>query len=143
MSTETNKAICRRYLDQVWNERRLDLIDELVDENVIQYLGPLGGELSGIETMAATMQMGFNAFPDSQVTVNDEIAEGDKVVFRWTMKGTHEGEFMGIQATGKKVEQTGVAIYGMRDARIAELWFFPDSVSLMQQLGVIPMPEAA
>jgi steroid delta-isomerase-like uncharacterized protein len=143
MSTETNKAICRRYLAQVWNERRMDLLDEFVDENIVQYLGSLGGAVPGAENMAAGMKMGLRAFPDLQLSVQDEIAEGDKVVFRWTMTATHQGEYLGIPATGKQIEQTGVAIYRLADARIVELWFYPDNVGLMQQLGALPTPESA
>lgn len=142
MSTETNKAICRQFLDEVLNQRRLDLIEEYVDENIVEYLGYMA-EVSGIESVKAGLQMGFDTFPDYQLSVDDEIAEGDKVVFRWTLRGTHEGEYLGVPATGKKIEQIGAAIYRMANARIVELWFYPDNLGLLQQFGAIPTPEAA
>ena len=141
MSTETSKAICRQFLDEVLNQRRLDLIEEFVDESIVQYFGAM--QVSGVENMKSGLQMGFDTFPDYLLTVDDEVAEGDKVVFRWTLRGTHEGEYLGVPATGKKIEQIGAAIYRMANARIVELWFYPDNLGLLQQFGAIPTPEAA
>lgn len=141
MSPETNKAIVRRMLGQVWNARRLDLIAEFYTDDVIQHLVgfPVSPGLAGVKEATANS---LNAFPDLHLNIDDEIAAGDKVVSRWTMAGTHQGELLGIPATGKHVRQTGVTIYRLDNARIAELWFFPDSMGLMQQLGAIP-PGAA
>jgi steroid delta-isomerase-like uncharacterized protein len=142
MSTETNKAICRRYLDQVWNERRTELHEEFVDENIVQHIESMP-PLPGIENVKAGLDGAISAVPDFQIHVEDAIAEGDKVVYRWTLKGTHQGDYLGIPATGKKFEQTGVAIYRLADARIVEIWFHTDLMGLMQDLGTIPTLEAA
>lgn len=146
MSTETNKAIVQRYLEQVWNERRRELFEEFYVENVVLHStgapsGPgLGPGLEGIKTAYDRL---LNAFPDIQITNDDVIAEGDKVVARWTLRGTHQGELRGIPATGKQVTQSGISIFCLDNARIVEVWVQADNMSLMQQLGVIPTPEEA
>jgi steroid delta-isomerase-like uncharacterized protein len=141
MSTKTNKAIVRRHIEQVWNEFRLDLYDELFAENVVHHgPGPDAPGLEGMKDGRAAMQ---KAFPDIQFAINDEIAEGDRVVLRATMTGTHQGELMGIPATGKRITQPGAMIYRLDNAIIVEVWFYFDELSLMRQLGVVPAPEAA
>ena len=86
--------------------------------------------------------MNLNAFPDIKISIDDEIAEGDKVVFNWTSRGTHQGELYGIPATGKQVTNTGMTIYRLENAKIAELWFIGDNLGMMQQLGVVPANAA-
>ena len=141
MSTKTNKAIVRRHIEQVWNEFRLDLYDELFAEDVVHHgLGPAAPGVEGMKNGRAMTQKGF---PDIRLTIDDEIAEGDRVVLRATMSGTHQGELMGIPATGKRITQSGAMIYRLENAIVVEVWFYFDELSLMRQLGVIPMPEAA
>jgi steroid delta-isomerase-like uncharacterized protein len=143
MSTETNKAICRRMHEQLWNEQRVDLVQEFYTEDQVQHIAGSPPSPLGLESYKEVLIMALAAFPDIQLTVDDEIAEGDKVVFRWTMTATHQGEFMGIPATGKQITRSGSAIYRLDKAKIAELWFFADNLEFMQQLGAIPTPEAA
>jgi steroid delta-isomerase-like uncharacterized protein len=142
MSTETNKATVRRMLEQVWKERRLDLIEEFYPEDVVQHIVgyPSSPGLEAVREGAAT---GLNAFPDLKLSIDDEIAEGDTVAARWTMTGTQKDEFYGIPATGKQVTQSGMTFYRLANAKIAELWFIGDNMGMMQQLGVIPEPGAA
>jgi steroid delta-isomerase-like uncharacterized protein len=137
MSTETNKATVRRMLEQVFNQRRLDLIDEFFTED---YVGHTVGtpSKSGLKELRENTAMAHNAFPDQKITIEDAIAEGDKVAARWTSRGTHLGELLGIPATGKQFTQGGMAVYRLVNARVAELWFYPDNLGLMQQLGVVP-----
>lgn len=111
-------------------------------ENIVEHTAGMPSR-SGLEVVKEGLQVSLNAFPDLHLKIDDEIAAGDKVVSRWTMAGTHQNELLGIPPTGKRVRQTGVTIYRLANARIAELWFFPDSMGLMQQLGVIPTPDAA
>jgi steroid delta-isomerase-like uncharacterized protein len=80
----------------------------------------------------------FAAFPDAQVTIEDQIAEGDKVVARFTMRGTHRGAFMGLAPTGKHVTLTGIGIFRVEEGKIAEFWENVDVLGLLQQLGAIP-----
>lgn len=143
MSTETNKAIVSRYIEQVWNNGRLDLIEEFFDEDIVEHGIPSLPGMNRRESLKAVLGVGRNALPDIKLTLQDVIAEGDKVVARWTMKATHEGELMGVPATGKQLTQSGAAIYRLSNARIVELWNFPDNLGLMQQLGIVPTPEAA
>ncbi len=142
MSAETNKAIVRRLLEEVWNQKQIELIEEFFTDDVVEVsVGhPPTTGLEGVKMGTAVL---LNAFPDLQLTITDEIAEGDKVVIRWGMQGTHQGDLMAIPASGAEVSQTGVTVYRLANARIAELWFFPDNLGLLQQLGVIPVPEAA
>lgn len=79
-------------------------------------------------------------FPDAQFTIDDEIAEGDKVVNHWTFCGTHQGEFAGIPSTGKAVTMTGMGIVRIADGKVAEIWDEFDALGLLRQLGVIPTP---
>lgn len=137
MSTETNKATVRRMIEQVWNERRVDLIEEFYTEDYVGH-NPGVPPTNGLEVLKAETTMGLNAFPDLKLSFDDEIAEGDKVAARWTMRGTHQGEIYGIPATGKQVTHEGAVVYRLVNARIAEVWFYPDNLGMMQQLGVVP-----
>jgi len=142
MSTETNKAIVRRFTEQVWNAGRLDLIDEFFTEDFVEYIVGMPSR-SGREAVRESIAISRNAFPDLKISIEDEIADGDKVVTRWTMRGTQLGDLEGIPATGKQVTQSGMSILRLTNARIAELWGYLDNLGLMQQLGVIPVPGAA
>jgi predicted ester cyclase len=84
--------------------------------------------------------MYLGAFPDLKVTSDFQVAEGDKVVMRWTGTGTHTGELMGIPATGKRIEMTGIGIQRIAGGRIVEEWVESDQMGMMQQLGVVPPP---
>lgn len=140
MSTATNKAIVRRYLEQVFNERRTDLFEEFMVEN---YQIHSAGIAPGLEAAKEWFAMIGAAFPDMKLTVEDMIGEGDKVVVRGAFSGTHQGELFGIPATGKKVAQTTLMIFRLAKGEIVEGWYATDNLSMMQQLGVIPAPQAA
>jgi steroid delta-isomerase-like uncharacterized protein len=99
--------------------------------------------VTGLEHTKEVAAMSWNAFPDQRIIIEDEIAEDDKVVLRWTMRATHKGELLGIPATGKQVTESGMTIYRLANAKIGELWFQSDDLSVMQQVGVIPVPGAA
>lgn len=143
MSTATNKAIVSRYMEQVWNNGRLDLIEEFLAKDVVEHGVPQIQGLNGRDSLKAIIGGVRNALPDVQLTLHEVIAEGDKVVTHWTMKATHQGELMGVPATGKQLTNTGTTIYQLAGARIVEIRNFADNLGLMQQLGVIPTPEAA
>jgi predicted ester cyclase len=95
------------------------------------------------EAMEQMLKMFYTAFPDLHHTFEDQIAEGDKVTLRLTFRGTHQGEFQGIPPTGKEIAITAIVIDRIVDGKMVEHWSNMDSLSLMQQLGVIPAPEAA
>ena len=139
MSTATNKAIVRRYYEQVFNEHRHDLVEEFLAEN-IELHG--SGLAPGLETVKQWFTMFAAAFPDQQLIIEDVVAEGDRVVARTTFNGTHQGEMQGIHATGKPVSVPGITIFRLANGKIAEGWLVNDNLSMMQQLGVIPAPQA-
>ena len=140
MSPETNIATVRRMIDEVYNTRRLDLIEEFYSEDVILHSAGLPSS-TGLEAVRAATAMGLNAFPDQQITIEGEIAEGDTVAARWTSRGTHKGELMGIHPTGKQFAHAGMTFYRLANAKIVEAWFVADTLGQMQQLGVIPALE--
>ena len=137
MSIETNKATVRRMNEQLWNEGRVDLIGEFYTEDTVNHAAGLPSS-SGLEEVKASVVMALNAYNDLKLSLGEVIAEGDKVAYTWTLQGVHQGELYGIPPTGKQVTTSGVSIHRMVNARIAETWFFPDTMGLMQQLGVIP-----
>jgi len=142
MSTETNKAVCRRMLDQLYNQRRPDLIAEFFTDDLVVHVGRPSRQLPiEMEGFIERVTMAVKAFPDIQITVEDEIAEGDKVAYRWTVTGTHQGQFGDIPPTGKAVTRAGVAIYRLVNGKIAENWLFADDLDFMQQLGTFPAPD--
>jgi steroid delta-isomerase-like uncharacterized protein len=144
MLTETNKALTRRFLEEVFNNGKLNVLDEIIaKDHVTTGPGTLPGLPTGPEGQKQLVTVYRNAFPDVHFTVDEQIAEGDKVVTRWTGRGTHKGELFGIPATGKSSTVTGIAVDRIANGKIAESWGIFDQFGMMQQLGVIPMPEVA
>ncbi len=140
MTEEKSKALNRRYVEEVINQGNLDAIDELCDPGVVDYAAPRGFS-AGREGAKQFPTMTRSAFPDLRFTIEDMIAGGDKVVVRGVWSGTHEGAFMGIPATGRRVTVTQIDITRVADGRMVEHWGQFDALGLMQQLGVVPPPE--
>ena len=140
--SEENKAILRRVTDEVFTQGNLDVVDELFAPSyVLHDPGVPGGELRGIESFKQQwVSMFRTAFPDLQLSVEDQVAEGDKVVTRYTGRGTHQGELMGIPPTGNEVVVSGTIMSRVSDGKIEEEWNNFDALGMMQQLGVIPPP---
>ncbi len=139
MSLEENKAIERRFIEEVVNKGELAVIDELCAANFVDHSAPPGvaPDREGYKQFFA---MTHSAFPDFHSTLEDMFAEGDKVVQRFTARGTHKGEFMGIPPSGKQVTITGIAIHRITGGKIVEDWVNMDMLGMMQQLGVVPPP---
>jgi steroid delta-isomerase-like uncharacterized protein len=138
---ERNKAVIRRFVEEVQNEKDEAAYDELNDPSFVNLSAPPG--MPSDKEGGKAYLFGFlNAFPDSRFTIDEMIAEDDRVVTKKTFRGTHTGEFMGIPATGKEVELQYVDIMRVRDGRIVEHWLSMDQLSFMQQLGVIPAPSS-
>ena len=137
MSSEENKNIVRRY-QEIYNRNDLDSLGEVVAEDVLtpKIMPGMKPGLEGAKQVHARSLMGM---PDWHTAIDDLIAEGDKVVARIIMSGTHTGDFWGIPATGKRVEFTGIYIVRIADGKIVEHWGEEDGVSLLQQLGVLKM----
>ncbi len=142
MSLEENKAIELRFFEEVVNKGNLAVIDELVAANFVDRCA-LPGVEPDREGYKQFFAMAHSAFPDFHSTLEDMIAEGDKVVQRFTARGTHKGEWMGIAPTGKQIEIGGIAIHRLAGGKIVEDWASMDMLGAMQQLGVIPPPGQA
>ncbi|HXN00466.1 MAG TPA: ester cyclase [Candidatus Dormibacteraeota bacterium] len=141
MSAEQNKVNSRRFLEDAANRGSVDLLDELADPNCVvhQADGVGGNDIRGREAFKQFLKMYYAAFPDLHFTVEDQVAEGDKVVTRWSSEGTHNGELMGIAPTGKHVASvTGITIDRYSGGKFVEGWGNWDTLGLMQKLGVIP-----
>ena len=136
MSTEDNKALVRRTYDVI-NKRNLKAIDELVDPNYVGHI-PAFPPVQGIEGLQQVFSTYLTAFPDMTGTIEDLIAEGDKVAARLTFRGTHTGPMMGIPPTGKQVTLSAMNIFRVANGKFVEQWVNSDDLGLMQQLGVIP-----
>jgi steroid delta-isomerase-like uncharacterized protein len=134
MSLEQNKAVVVRFLDEAFNRGNLAVIAELVATDII-YHTPDGGAVRGRQGVRQLVTGMRTAFPDLEVTPHDVIAEGAKVVVRFTDRGTHQGEGMGLPPTGRQVTWTGIDIFRVADGRIAEGWGVSDFFGLMRQLG--------
>jgi predicted ester cyclase len=129
MSVEKNKALARRYQEEVWGKGNLDLIDELLAADFVDHSLPAGMDPSFAGAKRA-VQGALDAFPDGRWTVEDVIAEGEKVVLRWKMDATHEHEFRGIAPVGKPVTVTGITILRIVGGKIVERWVNWDSLAL-------------
>jgi steroid delta-isomerase-like uncharacterized protein len=139
MGPDDNKAIVRRFIEQAFNAGNLAVVDELVAGDYVNHLA--SNEVRGPEGMKQFVTTYRTAFPDYACTIDDQIAEGDKVVTRWTVRGTQRGELMGIPPTGKRITLPGVVIDRIANGKLAETWLHADVLEMMQQLGVIPEPE--
>ncbi len=137
MSIEENKNIVLRY-QEIYNNNDLDRLTEVVSEDLLTP-NIMPGIPRGLEGAKAAHRIMLAGFPDYQTVIEDMLAEGEKVAARIKMTGTNTGEFMGIPATGKHVEFTGIYIARISNGKIVEHWGEEDSVSLLQQLGVLKM----
>jgi steroid delta-isomerase-like uncharacterized protein len=137
-----NTATMQRFMDEVLNEGRLDVADELVKEDFIE-LDPLPGQRQGREGLKEAIGMMRAAFPDMHWVPEEVIAADDKVVTRFKWSGTHRGEFLGIPATGRKVVVPGVVIDRLEGGKMADSRILMDTLGLLQQLGAVPGPGGA
>jgi steroid delta-isomerase-like uncharacterized protein len=139
MSSEANKAVVRRFLESVINQGDLGAAGELCAADLAWHGGSVG-EYHDLAAFQQGLAPFFTAFPDLRVEVEDMLADGDRVVARYTWRGTQRGEFFGIAATGRSVEVAGTSIYRLEDGKIAEEWWLEDMLGLMRQLGALPAP---
>jgi steroid delta-isomerase-like uncharacterized protein len=140
MFVQENKALVRRYYQEVFNEHNLASFDQLAAPDAIDHSLPPGLP-QGIEGTRQILGMYLTAFPDVQVTVGDLIAEGDRVVARLVYTGTHQGDFLGIPPTGRRITVTATDIIRIADGKMVEHWGNSDQLGLLQQLGAIPSPS--
>lgn len=136
MTSEENKKFMTYFIEEVINNKNLNAANDLVAENFIEHL-PFPGQEPGREGLKFTLQSMFTGFPDMNWTVQEQIAEGEKVVTRFSWTGTHKGNFMGVPPTDKTVEVWGVVIDVVRNGLFTESRIIMDTIGLLQQLGVI------
>jgi steroid delta-isomerase-like uncharacterized protein len=138
MSTEQNKALVNRLVEEVLNQHDLSVIDEIVSLDFVEHEALPPGMPSGREAPRALFNMMLNAFPDFYATVEHLIAEGDLVVLHMTWTGTQEGEFMGIPPTGNRISVNVIDIIRVANGELVEHWGVMDQAMMMQQLGMMP-----
>lgn len=132
------KAIGLRLMEEVWNNRNLNLVDEVIDPSYA-YHDPNSPEFGlGPKGYKARVVFYATAFPDMRFVIEDAIAEGDKVVLRWQASGTHRGELLGIPATGKFTSGSGLSILQFKNGKVVDDWCLWDTLSLLRQLGALP-----
>ena len=141
MSTEQNKIVARQLIEEIFNQGNISLIDEILATDFIEHEELPPGMPSGREGIKLATTMLRSAFPDFKATIEDVVVEGDKVAFRLTWSGTHEGEFMDMPPTGKSFSIAVFDILRITGGRIVEHWGLMDNMSMMQQLGAMPAPE--
>ena len=135
--SEENKATTRRFMEEVINKGNFAVIDEVIAPDCVDH-NPMPGQAQGPEGAKQAIGMLRTAFPDLRITIEDMVAEGDKVAMRGSMTGTQNGEFMGIAPTGKSCTFDLITIDRFRDGKVVEHWEQVDMMGMMQQLGVTP-----
>lgn len=138
MSIEANKAVARRFYEEVFNKGAVDAIEELAAANYEEH-DPLPGQGAGRDGLRDRVTMLIDAF-HPEFTVEDAIAEDDRVVVRWTNTGVHVGAFLGIPPTERTVTIAGIDIYRLQDGKLAEHWHVVDQLSMLIQMGIVALP---
>jgi steroid delta-isomerase-like uncharacterized protein len=134
MSVEGNKAIFSRIVEEGFNKGNLAIVDELVAADHVNH----SDNVHGPEEYKQFITTYRNAFPDLHMTIDDQIAEADEVVNRWTARGTHKGDLRGIPPTGRQITVMGMYVARITGGKIMEEWGIFDALGMMQQLGVVP-----
>ena len=135
----SNKDVARRLYDEVFNGRRVEVLDEIVARDYEEH-DPLPGQAAGIDGFKKRIAILVDAL-DPHFTIEDVIAEDDRVVVRWTNSGTNVGDFLGMPATGRPFTIAGIDIYRVEDGKLAEHWHVVDMLAQLQQLGYFPAPS--
>jgi len=141
--SEKNKALVRREVEEVFSKGNIDAAHEIYAPDYVGHEPTSPEDIKGVEGARQFATTYREAFPDFQVTVEDQVAEGDRVATRFTARGTHQGELEGIAPTGNRVEVAGLAISCIAGGKVTEDWTNFDALGLMQQIGAVPAPEHA
>ena len=142
--SEALKAVVWRFLEEIWHQGNLQVIDEIIASNYVRHTSHYregGRDVHGREGARQSIATFRAAFPDVRFTVEDMLVAEDKVIVRWTCRGTHRGAFLGVSPTEKAVAFTGINIYRIANGQIVERWAEDDGISLYQQLGLLS-PQA-
>jgi len=136
MSVESNQVVARRFVEEIFNKKNLLLVNQFMDPNSVMHMTM--GDFKGLEGFKQFFNPFLTAFPDMRIVNDDEMAAGDKVMFRQTVTGTHTGSFMGIPPTGKKFAFQEIVVNRFAGGKVVESWGVADLLGLMQQLGLAP-----
>jgi steroid delta-isomerase-like uncharacterized protein len=136
--SDDNKTIVRQLYEEVWNKRRLELVDEIISPSHALHDANLFDSAIGPEAYKRQVTRFITAFPDLRFSVEDVFGEKEKLAVAWTISGTHKGEFMGIPASGKRVSVDGITLNHIVNGKIMDSYISWDALGLMQQLGVVP-----
>jgi steroid delta-isomerase-like uncharacterized protein len=139
-SAEENKALARRWFEDLFNAGNLEVADEIIAPDHVNHDPTLPDIPPGPEGQKQVVNLYRGAFTNAHITVEDQLAEGDRVATRWTGSGTHQGEFMGVDPTGNQVTITGITINRVSGGKIAESWTNYDALGMMQQIGAVAEP---
>jgi steroid delta-isomerase-like uncharacterized protein len=134
-----NKELSGRIFQEVWNERKLEAIDDLIATDYIHNDTQPVGVRRGIDGYKQFVNLYLEAFPDLRFTIQDVISADDKVVTRWSVTGTHDGDLPGLPRTGRAISLTGITIARVSEGKFVESWNSWDMLGMMQQLGAIPV----
>jgi steroid delta-isomerase-like uncharacterized protein len=138
-----NKELARRMIEEVWNKQNIAAAELMIAPKYVGHDPATPGDISGIGGFRRFFNQYTSAFPDQRFTIDDLIAEGDRVVTRWSVEGTHTGPLPGIPPTGKRIRVTGTTISRIENGKIAEDYIHWDALGLMQQLGVMQRTPGA
>ena len=138
--SEENKAMSRRFYEELFNRGNLDAAEELVTADFVIHDPNMPEEPRGPEGLKGFVALYRDAFPDVAFAIEDQVAEGEKVGTRWVARGTHQGELMGIAPTGNSIEVRAFTLQRFSGGKIAEDWAHYDALGMMRQLGVVPDP---
>lgn len=142
--SDENKRLADRFHMDIFQAGRLEVADEILSPDFMIHAPGYPPEWSrGTEGTKQLATAIIEGIPDRRITHDETIAEGDKVMIRWTMTGTHSGELMGVPPTGRPIEVTGFDLFRIEDGKLTELWQNWDQLRLMQQIGAIPVPAEA
>ena len=141
MSAENNKALVRRFYDDAWNKHNPAVVDEIYAADWVDTSPPIPGIPQTRDGLKQFMGEYLRAYPDARITIEDQLVEGDRVVTRWTGRGTQTGQLMELPPTGKKVAVPGVQIDRFSGGKIVESWTLFDQLGMLQQLGAVPAPR--
>lgn len=136
--SEANCALVRRFIDEVFNDGKLAVAEEVLADDYVHHDPATGERGSGVEGLEQMVGFYREAFPDFRIHLEDQIATDDRVVERWTGRGTHRGTLRGLPPTGRTISAQGISIHRIANGRIAETWTCFDSAGMLRQIGAIP-----
>jgi steroid delta-isomerase-like uncharacterized protein len=136
--SQDNLALARRAIEEVWNRGNYEVLPELVANDILIHTAP--DDIHGHEGIRQFYESLRQAFPDIRFTIEDQLADGDRIATRWSAQGTHKGMFQGLPATGKQVRLTGIDIDRFVNGKVVECWPEANELGLLQQLGLLPTP---